>query len=168
MPRKTINTDIDRRGAAKGSQNGQEAFVPTEKQRDKVIELAATGTPQERIGAHKFFRNRKYPHGISLSTLTRHFREELDKGAIYANAKVGGVLFNQALDGNVRAIEQWFDRRGGQEWKRRVTQEHSGPDGGPIRYSDLSDEELDAKLKALSGDSPVETNDDDADSRSED
>jgi hypothetical protein len=121
----------------------------TDKQREEVALLAAYGTPYEKICKHKIFRTRERPDGISEDTLVKYFRPQLDKGLEYANAELGGVLFLEAKKGNVRAIEQWFDRRGGQQWKRKVAQEHSGPDGGPIRYTDLTEEELDAKLEAL-------------------
>lgn len=142
MPTKTRTPGL-KRGAKTGEQ-GQKAFVPTEKQREWVQLQSAYGTPQQRMAD-------KIPGGpISLDTLVRHFRAEIDEGIKTANAELGGVLYREAKKGNVRAIEQWFDRRGGPDWKRKVAQEHSGPDGGPIRYSDLSDEELDAKLKLLS------------------
>lgn len=157
MPRKTINPGTDRRGAAKGSQNGQVPFVPTEKQREFVELQSAYGTPQEKIASNAIFRTAKFPDGISMITLTRHFRKEIDEGIEAANATLGGVLFLEAKKGNVRALEQWFDRRGGAKWKRKVAQEHSGPDGGPIRYSDLTDEEIDAKLQALTTGSDVDS-----------
>ena len=158
MPKKTINADVDRRGSRKG-QDKQVEFVPTDEQREFVTLQAGFGTPQEKIAANKVFRTKDFPDGISLSTLTRHFRLELDEGVELANAELGGVLFAEAKKGNVRALEQWFDRRGGPKWKRRVNQEHTGADGGPIKYQDLSDEEIDAKLKAL-GEDPAEEDDD--------
>lgn len=160
MPRKTINPGTDRRGAVKGAQNGQVPFVPTQKQREFVELQSAYGTPQEKMAAHKIFHSREFPDGISMITLTRHFRKEIDSGIEVANAQLGGVLFLEAQKGNVRALEQWFDRRGGAAWKRKVAQEHSGPDGGPIRYSDLTDEELNAKLKAMTEGSNVDGTDD--------
>jgi hypothetical protein len=120
-------------------------FVPTEKQREFVALEAAYGKSLEWICNHLPGAKGQ----LCEQTLKTHFQKEIDEGVDYANAQLGGVLFAQARAGNVRALEQWFDRRGGTTWKRKVTQEHSGPDGGPIRYSDLSDEELEAKLNEL-------------------
>lgn len=139
MPTK-IRTPGLRRGAPKGATNGMPPFEPTPKQREMVALWSAYGTPQQKM-ADKLH--------ISLDTLVRHFRAEIDHGIETANAELGGVLYNEAKKGNVRALEQWFDRRGGAQWKRRVNQEHTGADGGPIQYQELSDEEIDAKLNAL-------------------
>lgn len=124
----------------RGPGGRQKAHIPTEKQRELVAIWAAWGKSKEWM-CNKL--------KISEPTLNNHYKKELEEGLEYANAELGGVLFNEARKGNVRALEQWFDRRGGEKWKRKTAQEHSGPGGGPIRYTDLSDEELDAKLKAL-------------------
>jgi len=151
MPRETRKGQglPDRRGAPKGSQEGVSKFIPTENQREYVALHAAYGTPYVKICSGKPFRSRQRPDGISEDTLVRHFRAELDEGLEIANAQLGSALFNQAKSGNVRAIDSWFDRRGGNKWKRVVGKELGGPDGGPIRYSDMSDEEIDARLEQL-------------------
>lgn len=146
MPRETRRGQglSDRRGARKG-RSGQEPFVATQKERESVSLWAAYGRTYDWMCS----RIKRNGQAISEDTLVRHFRKEIDEGVKYANAEIGSVLFDQAKGGNVRAIEQWFDRKGGPEWKRKVAQEHSGPDGGPIRYSDATDEELDRRLKEL-------------------
>lgn len=40
---------------------------------------------------------------ISPHTLRKHFRKELDRGAIEANTQVAGALFKMAVSGNVPA-----------------------------------------------------------------
>lgn len=146
MPRETRQGKglPDRRGSRKG-RSGQEPFVPTEKERESVRLWAAYGHTYEWM-CKRIKRNGKE---ISEDTLVRHFRKDIDEGVKFANAQLGGVLFAQAKGGNVRALEQWFDRKGGPEWKRKVAQEHSGPDGGPIRYQEMTDEDINRRLKEL-------------------
>ena len=47
--------------------------------------------------------------GISVNTLQRHFREELDAGAPMVKAKVIGSLVRSAVNGNVTA-QIWFTK----------------------------------------------------------
>jgi hypothetical protein len=129
----------DRRRLTK-AEGRLEKFIPTQKNREQVSLWAAYGKSQEWM-ANKL--------KISEDTLLNHFRKEIDEGIEYANSELGGVLYMEAKKGNIRALEQWFDRRGGHKWKRITGQEHSGPEGGPIRYTEMTDEELDARLKQL-------------------
>lgn len=78
---------------------------PTDEQRAKVKSYAATGTPQEEIALVIGIKSPK--------TLRKHFREELDLGAIEANAAVAGALFKRAREGNVDAQKFWLYHRGG-------------------------------------------------------
>jgi len=59
---------------------------PTEEQRRKVKILSACGTPHEKIAEAMGIRSPK--------TLRKHFREELDLGALEANAKVASTLYH--------------------------------------------------------------------------
>jgi hypothetical protein len=119
---------------------GNPPFVATDEQRDKVVLLAAVGTLQRLIADEL---------GISVDTLERHFRAELDEAAVRANAKVGKTLFEGAIEGDAKKIEMWLDRRGGPDWRKRTGLEHTGANGGPIEYRDLSDEEVEARINAL-------------------
>ncbi len=80
-----------------GGQIGQPPFVPTPEQREQVLEFVAVGLAQKQI-----IQLIKHPDGspISLITLQRHFREELDTGGIQAIGKVGGAIFRGAMAGN--------------------------------------------------------------------
>ena len=73
--------------------------------------------------------------GVNVDTLRKHFRAELDEGTDFANAALGEVLYKKALMGDTKCIENWFDRRGGSEWRKRTASETSGPDGGPIQVA---------------------------------
>src|SRR5258708_1520948 len=78
---------------------------PTEEQRKLVKQLAAVGTPQEHIARKTGIRSPK--------TLRKHFRKELDLGAIEANASVAGELYKKAMSGNFQAQAFWLERRAG-------------------------------------------------------
>lgn len=121
---------------------GNPPFVATDEQRRLTMVLAAAGHTQKTIAAKL---------GISADTMQRHLKTEWDEGRSFANAMLGEVLFKAAMKGDVQAMREWFDRRGGPDWRRRTASEHSGPDGSPIRVepvtprrdlSHLSEEEL--------------------------
>lgn len=124
----------------KGGRPRGPSFEITHEMRDSVARLAAVGTRQEVIA-----RILK----ISVDTLDRHFRAELDTGVEDANAQVAGALFSRALAGELGAIVWWEKTRAGQRDISR--HEMSGPDGGPIEYRNLTDEEVDARIAALLG-----------------
>jgi hypothetical protein len=65
---------------------------PTPEQRHQVKCMAAFGIPHEDIATFVNIRSPK--------TLRKHFRQELDRGAIEANAKVGQTLFQMATSGS--------------------------------------------------------------------
>jgi hypothetical protein len=62
-------------------------FVPTEEQRRAVSIMASYGAPEEDMAAVV---------DVSIPTLRKHFRRELQRGAAIANAKVAGCLFQKA------------------------------------------------------------------------
>ena len=86
--------------------------------------------------------------GVGRLELERDYRKELDGAAIKANAKVAESLFRKATgegrEGVVAAIF-WLKTRAG--WKETSVHEFSGQYPKPI--SQLSPEELDARLKAV-------------------
>ena len=119
---------------------GTKPMVPTQDQREMVTRLASVGTRQDVIA-----RILK----ISIDTLARHFRAELDCGVEEANAQVAATLFDKARSGDTGAIVWWEKTRAG---KREISRlEHSGIDGGPIPLKDMSgysDEQLELLTKA--------------------
>lgn len=84
----------------------------TDEDRRLVKQLAAVGVPQEVIARKIGVRSPK--------TLRKHFREELDFGAVEANANVVGAVYKSAMEGNVAAQKLWLFHR---SWKERP----SGP-----------------------------------------
>ena len=92
----------------------QAPFIATQAQRDLVETLAGYGVPQD--GIAKLLK-------ISVSTLTRHFREELEDGVLKANAAVAGNLFRIATgDGKAAATAAFFWLKTRARW-REVPQE---------------------------------------------
>lgn len=96
-------------------------FEATAEQRQQVEMYAAIGLTQVQIGQLL---------GVSVDTLDRHFRSELDLGAVKANAKVAGKLFNNAMGGDNASIFFWLKTRGG--WRETDRREHTGKDGAPL------------------------------------
>jgi hypothetical protein len=79
-------------------------FVPTDENRKMVRTLAAYGTLQEDIALCLGLRSAK--------TLRRHFRDELDRAATEANARVAQSLFQQAISGkHTAAAIFWLKAR---------------------------------------------------------
>jgi hypothetical protein len=82
---------------------------PTEEERRTVKALSGYGVPQEDIAIHM---------DMDAKTLRKHYRRELDRGTIEANAKVAQTLFTMAtVDKNVAAAIFWMKARGG--WREK-------------------------------------------------
>jgi hypothetical protein len=83
-------------------------MMPTEEQRRLVKSLSAYGITHEQIAQQVGIRSAK--------TLRKHFREELDRGAVEANANVAKTLYRLATSGTspVSTIF-WLKTRAG--WK---------------------------------------------------
>jgi hypothetical protein len=106
---------------------GRPSFKPTDQQRRDVLQYAAVGIGQDEMCVAL---------GISLPTLHKYFRTELDTGAIKANAVIGGSIFNAGRNGNMQAAIFWAKTRMG--WKETNVQEVTGKDGGPIQTEDVT------------------------------
>src|ERR1017187_1244069 len=82
----------------------------TEEQRRLVRSLSAFGVPQDQIAARIGIRSAK--------TLRKHYREDLDRGALDANATVSQTLFKLASSGTCPvATIFWLKIRAG--WTER-------------------------------------------------
>lgn len=89
---------------------------PTDQERDKVEIMIACGFELEEIA--KVMRG-----GVAVSTLWRHFRDELETGRIKVNAAVIGTLFKRAvIDEEISALIYWTKARLG--WRETNVVEH--------------------------------------------
>lgn len=80
--------------------SGRPAFVPTDEEREYVEKLSGIGLVQEQIAA--LIRD-----GIHSDTLRDHFGKELLSGKAKANAKIGGTLYQKAVNGDTGSLIWW-------------------------------------------------------------
>ena len=92
-----------------GNPTGKPPFKPTDEERVVVKMMAALGTPLADMA-----RNVR-EGGIDGKTLMKYFKEEVETGAVQANVKVGGAMFNKAIGGDVHAQKYFLGCRAG--WK---------------------------------------------------
>jgi hypothetical protein len=95
---------------------GPKPHAPTDAQRQTVALHATVGTRQEIIAEIL---------GISVDSLQRHYRSELDTSREKANASVGGALFKKAMSGDTASMIFWMKTRA--RWKE--TMDFSNDDG---------------------------------------
>lgn len=122
---------------------GRPTFKPTAEQSKTVQAMVAYGVPLEEVAK---------VIGIDRKTLSKHFKFEIETAAIMANAKVAESLYKKAIapdlvGPSVTAAIFWLKTKAG--WKETTTHEHTGKDGAPIPFSNLSDEDLDARIATL-------------------
>ena len=121
-PRPKTRPD-DKRGSPPGEAH-QPAFEPSDTQRQRVSALARSCTDAEIAAMEE----------ISVSTLQRHYGEDMRRSRANTTALIGSKLISAALDG-CKARQMFYLRtKGG--WSSKV--EHTGAGGGPIRTFDLS------------------------------
>ena len=89
---------------------------PSEDDRRTVRALSGYGVPHEDIATHM---------DMDAKTLRKHYRRELDRGTIEANAKVTQTLFTMAtVDKNVAAVIFWMKARAG--WREKPLPDEDG------------------------------------------
>jgi hypothetical protein len=89
---------------------GRPSFQPNENDRQQVEKKAGVGIRHEDIAAVL---------GMTAKTLRKHFRRELDRGAIEANTQVLETLFEMAKSGkNTAATIFWVKTRCG--WREET------------------------------------------------
>jgi hypothetical protein len=88
---------------------GRPPHKPTDATRQTVSLHATVGTRQEVIAEIL---------GISVDSLQRHYRSELDTSREKANASVGGALFKKAMSGDTASMIFWMKTRA--RWRETV------------------------------------------------
>jgi hypothetical protein len=104
-------------------------FQATEDERQLVAQMCAVGIPQQSIARVV---------GIDSKTLRKYFRSELDTSKIKANAKVGGTLFNKAINGDTTAAIFWAKTQMG--WQERSHVELGGNVSITLRLNGVAPE----------------------------
>lgn len=132
------------------------SFEPTEEEREIVKGLAAYGVPQKQIvnviRRPKGKSETLFP--ISLPTLRKYFREELDTAELTANNNVAKALYETAVDrghkNHVQAAIFWLQARAGWKTQAQVAGTQSvSLDIPPEVLAGLSDAELKGLEKVL-------------------
>lgn len=111
------------------NKGGRPSHKPNDKDRAQVQAMAGYGVSQRDIALVL---------DIDINTLRKHYKDELDKGAIKANAAVAQSLYKKATGDGQQAVTAaifWAKTRMG--WKETVVNEHSGLNGEPIQFTQI-------------------------------
>ena len=111
---------------ATGKPNGRPGYKPTEDDRNTVRLMCAVGIPHEGIALCIG------DNGIDDKTLRKHFPRELATSKIKAHAKVGGVVFQEAIKGQGWACNLYSKTQMG--WKEKNEIEHTGEQIHTIKW----------------------------------
>ncbi len=98
----------------------REKHCPTPESRAEVSALISFGVTRENIASHV---------GVSTVTLAKYYKMELANGAVAANARVAGTLFQLAVGGNIAAAIFWLKTRAG--WRETTRVEAVGAADAP-------------------------------------
>ena len=119
---------------ALAKKRGPKPIPISDEQRQMIKHLSAAGTKQDVIARIL---------GISVDTLARRFKAEMDLGREEADAVIAAKLFEKAASGDLGSIV-WYEKTR-TRWRETTRHEHSGIDGKPIELMDMSaysDEDL--------------------------
>ena len=67
---------------------------------------------------------------ISTSTLNKYYREHMVIAQAEAVGRIGEIVYEKALDGDLQAAQFFLKPRGG--WSETKHHEHTGAEGNPI------------------------------------
>ena len=96
---------------------------PTEKQIGEATAYAVVGVPHHDIARLL---------GVSIKTLLKYYRDEMDMGKVRANAQVAKSLFSSATSGNLGAQCFWLKCQAGWRETQIVNVNMGGQPGNPI------------------------------------
>lgn len=91
---RVLKRDIRKKGGRRAG-SGKKPFQPTDEQRRQVKMLVGFGIEYRKIIA--LVINPKTDKGISINTLQKHFREELDDAGAWVESQLAGSLFQRAM-----------------------------------------------------------------------
>ena len=111
-------------GARPGA--GRKPYKPTDEQRKQVETLSGLGLPVEQIAALV---------GVTQDCLYTHFRQHMIEGKAKANIDISRNLFLAAKNGC--ATRQIFWAKTQMRWRDQTRVEHTGPDGGPMQFTEI-------------------------------
>jgi hypothetical protein len=121
-------------GGVKKRPPGNQPYEPTDEVRAKVRLWAAVGTTQEVIASEL---------GISVDTLTRYYRAELDEASARGVANVAANLYTKAMAGDVTSMIFYLKTRG--RWREKPS---AGDDENPfVMRVDGAVDPLDAAME---------------------
>jgi hypothetical protein len=108
---------------------GRPKFEITQEIIEQVEKLAAQGLSQEQIGS---------VIGCSPDTICRkkkenkNFAAAIKRGQHKGVANVTNALYEKAIKGDNIAMIFYLKNRDRENWKDKIDNTHSGPDGGPV------------------------------------
>jgi len=97
-------------------------YIPTDADKQLVMQMAAVGIAQEQIAA---------VIGLSVDTMVKHYKHEIETSKSKAIAKIGGTLYNKALKGDNTCMIFYLKTQGG--WRETSHHEITGKDGAEFK-----------------------------------
>ncbi len=82
----------------------------TDERKRMVETMAVAGIPHDDIAV---------VINVNPKTLKKHYKKELDTGLVKANTQAAKKLYERAMEGDVKALMFWLERRGGDVWKHK-------------------------------------------------
>lgn len=122
-----------------GPTKGPLRWKPTAAELAKIKLYAGLGSPQDDVA-------RLMGKASSTFRDNEAAKAAFEDGKAEIKAKIAGKLVEKALKGDT--VSQIFYLKTQCGWKETSRQEHSGVNGAPIEYRNLSDEEVEARIRA--------------------
>ena len=143
VPELDYNPILALRKARKAKTSSAKLHVPTARQREAVEEAIGLGLSQAQVAKVM---------GVSLITLQRHYKDELELGKISKIAALSKTMFEIGTDKNhkaaVAAGMYLLKTQGGENFRETTRTELTGKDGKPLQVNTRS-HTVDPKLLSL-------------------